>query len=427
MGTVATQNRERVEAAARAFPRSWTPAVCWAGGERPRLLPRQSFVRVSPGSVQLGTRAVEGWELVDLEHDARVLELFDEAAALEPHAVQLAVTSAELLEFVTDEHGFLVDVLEVGYVEPSVQDRIDSLRALGRELAFGGGRKQAITEWSAKSRANMTRTIAQLDHGPMYDEGWEPALVTLTYPKDWVRVCPNGRVAKRQLKAFRSAVQRRYGRTVGMWKLEFQRRGAPHFHILLSLPAAKGPGERRAMFDWFGETWARIVGATGGDRAKHARAGVGIDWAEAARMRDPQRIAVYFSKHNAPGRSNKEYQHRVPRAFLEAEGEGPGRWWGVWTLKKCTADTVIERGDLVELARLLRGWVKGQRRTSSKHRPRAGGPRAQRRRWKVRPLGHADPAGFVLSNDAPALAAQLARAATLVDPEWPPGVPRGLP
>jgi hypothetical protein len=57
-------------------------------------------------------------------------------------------------------------------------------------------------------------------------------MLTLTYPGDWLIVAPNAEVVKRHFQA----LCKRYGRAwgeplIGPWKLEFQRRGAPHFHI----------------------------------------------------------------------------------------------------------------------------------------------------------------------------------------------------
>ena len=46
---------------------------------------------------------------------------------------------------------------------------------------------------------------------------------------------------------------------IGVWKREFQRRGAPHYHILMVPPhgTVNGLGFR----EWLSQTWASIVGA----------------------------------------------------------------------------------------------------------------------------------------------------------------------
>ena len=48
----------------------------------------------------------------------------------------------------------------------------------------------------------------------------------------------SGRVVKEHLWAFKKRWFRRWGAyPVGVWKLEFQRRGAPHFHLYVGRPA----------------------------------------------------------------------------------------------------------------------------------------------------------------------------------------------
>jgi hypothetical protein len=52
---------------------------------------------------------------------------------------------------------------------------------------------------------------------------------------------------------------------------------------------------------------------------------------------DPKRLAVYFTKHSSPNlHGDKEYQHIVPELWQQP-GHGPGRFWGVYGLKKALA------------------------------------------------------------------------------------------
>lgn len=86
-----------------------------------------------------------------------------------------------------------------------------------------------ITEWSRKSRSSMCRTFAELDYSPLVESGRIPAMVTLTYPGDWEAVAPTGTSVKRHIMLWRKRFQREYGEPARyIWKLEFQRRGAPH-------------------------------------------------------------------------------------------------------------------------------------------------------------------------------------------------------
>ena len=87
------------------------------------------------------------------------------------------------------------------------------------------------------------------------------AMLTLTYPADFPM---NGRLVKDHWKRFRQWLIRNDVVT-GLWVLEFQKRGAPHFHIFL-----RDYIDRHKI----AEAWYRIVGS--GD-PKHLSAGTRIE------------------------------------------------------------------------------------------------------------------------------------------------------
>ncbi|WP_018332426.1 rolling circle replication-associated protein [Actinomycetospora chiangmaiensis] len=193
--------------------------------------------------------------------------------------------------------------------------------------------RSAITSWSRKSRANMTKRLCELDYTPLYASGRLPAMVTLTYPGDWVTVAPNGADLKRHMKALRKRYARAWGEEWRcVWKLEFQRRGAPHVHMLCTPPhgLARTTGEQFAV--WLSRSWAEVVDHPDSEqRLRHERAGTALDYAEGLRATDPRRVAAYFTKHGLM--AAKEYQHDVPPEWSEP-GTGPGRFWGVWNLHR---------------------------------------------------------------------------------------------
>ena len=109
--------------------------------------------------------------------------------------------------------------------------------------------RREVTGWSRKSRTNMVRSLCELDYSPLFDgPDFRPlAMITLTYPGDWLTVAPNGKEAKRHLAAFRRRYERAWGEPLAaVWKLEFQRRGAPHYHLLMRPPQGRAatPGAR---------------------------------------------------------------------------------------------------------------------------------------------------------------------------------------
>jgi hypothetical protein len=334
-----------------------------------------------------------------------------------------------------------------------------NLRAAG--LAVDPTPMGEIMEWSSKSRARMVKGFASVDWSslarcycgePMAAEGHSGrcdlnasmplAMVTLTYPGDWLAVAANGRASKRHLAMFRRRWFRALGwRLDGAWKLEFQRpRGwradddkdyglstgeeAPHFHLLCPVPALVDGQDFRL---WLSVTWADVVGATGQERINHEAAGTGVDFAPVARMSDPKRLAVYFLKHGTKSFDGKAYQHNVPEAW-QGPGDGPGRFWGFWGLKPATVALDLDLDDWITARRSLRRVAAARARTvkysrafaaavacgrSSSEAARLGVDSARGRKLRTLGVGGQLSGGWVVVNDGPALAAALARAVLL--------------
>lgn len=270
---------------------------------------------------------------------------------------------------------------------------------------------RVITSWSRKSRARMTRRLAELDYAPLFSGGLMPAMVTLTYPGDWLPVAPSAKVSFGHVTALQKRFERAWGyRFPGTWKREFQTRGAPHYHFLMTPPRGGvhvvgdrpmvgvgrpaprprgfiGPmpeAERRLIGplpslgcegfrEWLARVWAEIVGSESCgapeavwewssvqgkrvivccERHRHVRAGTSVDYAEGARARDPKRLAIYFSKHGAY--SAKEYQNEAPPEWVEAGSVG--RFWGVWGLDTATAEVEVTPDKAFAASRTMRRW-----------------------------------------------------------------------
>lgn len=242
-----------------------------------------------------------------------------------------------------------------------------------------GGTKKSVTEWSRKSRLNMARVLASLDWAGHLEDapaGWRPQMVTLTLPRDWEAVAPDGQAFKRLFEVWLKRYERKWGRGwAGTWKLEFQGRGAPHLHLYGNLPCGL------ALKRWLSCSWSAVVFGieleppdndwTGyveavrvyhGDRVgDHLEAGTGVDWREGVRGTDPRSIALYFLGksvgHNLG--LGKEYQHRVPELWQQP-GKGAGRFWGYRGLSKVEATRELDDVMFVRLRRLTRRWSCGQ-------------------------------------------------------------------
>ena len=218
-------------------------------------------------------------------------------------------------------------------------------------------KRKAISQWSPKSRANMVARFSSLDYTEMFSKSDPiPVMLTLTYPGDWLTVAPTAKASKAHLANFKKRFEREYKVPFyGLWRAEFQRRGAVHFHVFCVAPVAV-PRFR----DWVAKTWADVVAhPVPSERAKHLKAGTAVDYALGSTADSPKRIAVYFAKHSSPNTGKKEYQNHPP---LEWTARGTvGRFWGYWHLTPKSEFVELLNGDAILASRIIRRWHRAKR------------------------------------------------------------------
>lgn len=185
--------------------------------------------------------------------------------------------------------------------------------------------------------------------------------MTLTYPA----VFPSARTAKKHLRALQERFKRRFpeAELSWVWRMEFQRRGAPHFHIVaFNLPFIDKEEVRRI--------WSEVIGS---DRQVFTRI---------ERVRSARRLRSYVSKYLAKplpqrkrfltcriltslpigayvrrsrGFNSSPYLHARPFVVNSATGEiidgNAGRFWGVMNRKN------LPFAEAVELT-LIDNWHK---------------------------------------------------------------------
>lgn len=276
----------------------------------------------------------------------------------------------------------------------------------------GGVSRSRIYEWSRKSRSMMVRRLCSLDWTGLVggqDVGEDLAMVTLTYPGEWLSVAPGSQACSGHVKELRKRWRRRWGvDLVGVWKREFQRRGAPHYHVLCAPPGGR-PGST-VFRRWLSSAWADVVAHSDPfHRSKHEKAGTGVDWNEGFRMVDPKRVAVYFAKHGLL--AGKEYQNVAPPEWIAA-GEGVGRYWGVWGLPVCEVPVMVAPDEFQAALRAVRRWSQSGTRIVVEVVWRMDSRTGELRRRKVRrrfrgPL--AGRAGYLSVNDGVQLAFMVER------------------
>lgn len=157
-----------------------------------------------------------------------------------------------------------------------------------------------VTMLSKKSRqrlafvANNTRIVFR-------------SMITLTYPNEYPT---DGKTVKTHLQTFLKWCRRRFVSPSYLWFLEFQRRGAPHIHILLDYPMPQEETQRYVLFKNVSQQWYNTVKS--GD-LKHLKAGTRCE-----RIRKPDGAARYCLKY-----AYKTKQKCVPVGFRDV-----GRFWG---------------------------------------------------------------------------------------------------
>jgi len=172
--------------------------------------------------------------------------------------------------------------------------------------AFDGTTRGNISEFSPGSGVRMRRylreCLADYQH-----------MVTLTYPGFFPT---NGPTVKEHLRRFIQEVRRQHTRECefgnikespedfsAFWFLEFQSRGAPHFHIFLTWAPKR---------QWVAERWYHIVNS---EDDRHLRAGTRTEQL----IKGRSGTVAYASKYAA-----KMEQKAVPEDFKNV-----GRFWGV--------------------------------------------------------------------------------------------------
>lgn len=186
-----------------------------------------------------------------------------------------------------------------------------------------------ITGFSDKSRGRLLENAHEIT-AELKERGIKPGfMLTLTYPGDWRSVAPDGRAVKRHLDKIERRLKRYFKRLQmsfsALWFLEFQKRGAPHFHLILWGENLKltEVQYRQAQTD-LRTAWCEVVGHSDPvQRERHRRRGVGFE-----RMRKGH--LGYAAKY-----AKKMNQKTVPDEFKNV-----GRFWGFWNYKTPVPDAL---------------------------------------------------------------------------------------
>ena len=184
-------------------------------------------------------------------------------------------------------------------VDAQVLDKISD-QVLDKISDKTSNSRGAVVRWSQSSRSRLALLLTEATVGFV-------SFVTLTYPADY---SSDGREVKRQLNNVLTAMRARWSGLHYVWFLEFQFRGAPHFHLVLSVV----PSEDNRL--WLARYWSRLVSRNPADRQKSLMVHSRSRAFEAIRLSDGvKRYALKYAL--------KTYQKRVPDSY-----QSVGRFWG---------------------------------------------------------------------------------------------------
>lgn len=214
--------------------------------------------------------------------------------------------------FVDDEYG---SYDEITNPYDLVEERLDSPLEEEPEKGTRGGSRAPITELTRKSSNKMKFTLR---NSLCEFQGF----ITLTYPRRYPR---NGKTCKKHLNTFLTHLRKDYKGIKYFWFMEFQERGAPHFHVFVSCLV---PGKT-----YVSPLWYRIVNSR--DPA-HLKAGTNV-----VRLRTSKDVIRYATSY-----AKKITQKMTPEDFACV-----GRFWGC-SRKLCEPTTVLSDVSIRQLQEL---------------------------------------------------------------------------
>ena len=180
----------------------------------------------------------------------------------------------------------------------------------GRPGRVGGARGR-IQGFSGRARRLLTEYLSSVE------EGVVPAMVTLTYHRSWP---PNSEGVRRHYDQFEKRMEREFpGLFERVRKLEFQQRGAPHWHVLYLAPLSLWS----SWVDWRGETLLLLDALR--RAARHHWSASGAEWSVSPRQ--GAHVELAYTPSAWKGYMLKETGKSVTSTF--ARVYGGLRYWGV--------------------------------------------------------------------------------------------------
>lgn len=186
----------------------------------------------------------------------------------------------------------------------------------------GGGKRKKIRTFSNQARKAMFTLFHKLKVKHFI-------FITLTYGQNY----PDSELAKHHLKLFIMRLKYRYPQLAGVWRIELQERGAPHFHLLLTyLPFV--PKEEICRL------WERVIGKKYRNNSKPFGGSRKKTFTRIEFCKNKKKVFGYLSKYVAkksePQSGDSGFNSVAKRQIYAEHCEAPpilpsisGKHWGI--------------------------------------------------------------------------------------------------
>jgi hypothetical protein len=204
----------------------------------------------------------------------------------------------------------------------------------GKRDVLARGKRGKIKGFSSASRRRLLYTIARIRR-----DATLPLFVTLTYPKKY----PDARSSKRHLDMFEKRLKRAFPKVGGIWKIEPQGRGAPHYHCLI------WGSDIEKMRKFIPAIWFQIAGSGDEYHKKWHEGTCGNGNTHCVQqVKSFRGVMAYASKY-------------LGKTFVVEGWEFAGRYWGVINRENIPfGETIIQeltRSKAVEMMRYQRRFA----------------------------------------------------------------------
>jgi len=198
-----------------------------------------------------------------------------------------------------------------------------------------------INTFSRKSRNNLMRKFSQIKQDILS----KPLFITLTYHYGYT---VDEFKAITDLNVFLQALRDRWNVLYYIWRLELQKRGAPHFHIILWLPNYMHDLESDNTQIWLNNAWHRIADP---NSRRHAQYGCKI-----IPMENYKHVVCYLSKYIA--KEDEAIEHNYT-----------GRRWGNSRNLPIEPYKIVSlnQSQYYILRRIIRKWLQSKSKKCRKY------------------------------------------------------------